>query len=421
MDSRDPEQSRLIAQENIGSAEREAARRNDSKDADSIAPVAGDPASIPVAEPLPAAPIAPIADAATSTLIPIAPPHVVAVDGPVIHDLELPRFWLAGDCILMVILTTGITIAAIIGVIVMSSTLSGMAGTAPRFNSAIFVGWVASSIGLIYFLFYLQRGKAKNVAKELATDASIQEGTKLLASAKALRPTLSERHVFNDLAKELALHGKTGAVYRVHFPGGRDGAVPIADPFEPRLLIETDPTFTELYNAIGAGDHFRRGAAEDDGIAGDRTLGKNVKRNMALQGGILSRLFMLLLFIKEAVVVCNTGQPTFPFVIFGLLLLSIFFASPSGGNRFSWYLVPGSACLRLFNNRYNKGTYALMKRTECVLMLVQMTRDVYLVYVTNGDKSRATRLTRRESQLLFSGWLSDVETPDAEKLAMLIK
>lgn len=421
MDSRDPEQLRLVAQENVGSAEREIAGRNDSTDTDPIAPVVVDAGTIPVAEPLTAAPIAPIAEAATSTLIPIAPPHVEAGDGPAIHDFEVPRFWLAGDRILMVILTTGNMIAAIIGVIVMQSILSIMAGTAPRFNSAYLAAWVAGGMGLAFLVMHLQRRKAKNVAKQLATDASIQEGARLLASAKALRPTLSERHVFNDLAKELALRGKTGAVYRVHFPGGRDGAVPIVDPFEPRLLNETDPTFSELYNAIGAGDHFHRGTAEDDGIAGDRRLGKSVKRNMALQGGILSRLFMLLLFIKEAVISYDAGRPTKFFVLFAVLLLSFFFISPSGGGYFGWYLVPGGVYLRLFKHRFHKGAHALMKRSECVLMLVQMTHDIYLAYVTNGDKSRATRLTRRETQLLVSGWLSDVETPEAEKLAGLIQ
>ncbi len=353
---------------------------------------------------------------ASAGAVPLALP--VAPAGSVVTDAEVPRFWLFWDRVLItiVIIMMMVTAGTAVG---LAAVARGAPGNATVGLSLVTTVLLAIPIGILVLIgvpALIQYFRMKRMAKRLAAAATPHDMQSILMEARRARPLMTDKSLLKNLAVALAKEGKTGAAFRLHFPKGRDSVKAIDDPFEPRLLNETDPAFDDLYSATVESS----GGNAEDLEAGAVGVAKGIRRNVALKGGIWPRVLLILLFAKEAYFSLQAGQATTGLYLFGAFLAAFFFISPGGGSFLGWYLVPGGVYLRVLNGKVTKREYRLLDRTNSVLVVAQATRDQYWAYVTNGTIYREARFTRRETRLLLGGWTSSAPTPDEARIAQLV-
>lgn len=190
---------------------------------------------------------------------------------------------------------------------------------------------------------------------------------------------------------------------------------PIAVPFEARLLDETEPGFSELWNATlasgeGAGAESLPGADESPGL-------RRVIRNIRLKEGWFMTLLFLALFANSAYEDYLVGRITVWTIIWAVFLARVFFAPATRNTgEGTWFIVPGGVLIRRVNEK-KEVVHRLVDRKSSVLGVFMETRHRWSIVVSDESDLFSRAATAREATMLLRAWTSPIEPPSKEVIA----
>jgi hypothetical protein len=217
----------------------------------------------------------------------------------------------------------------------------------------------------------------------------------------------------------LAKKGHVGQVVRLRWSKHQSRIRPINEPFEPKMLDETDSAFRELRAAYLS--QVKAAEADDaEGQFAGISLWKTLRRNLIVRsGGWLGLAGFGFYFGRETVDALQrrTFRPLMAIQTLVLLLVLIDFFSTTAMSRKQWSIVPGGLMLRTARLRHATSRLHVFGRAESLLCLYQMGRRSWILCVADGDESDCAVVTTRETELLVAAWLSPVAPPSVERLA----
>jgi hypothetical protein len=197
---------------------------------------------------------------------------------------------------------------------------------------------------------------------------------------------------------------------------------PLANPFGPLLLNESEPAFIQLEDSIDTPEARDKKVPTSLRDAVDEsTTARTIIRNVRLNGGWFVVAFVGFFLAMTAVVSLLQRQLIWGLGLFSIILLGVLFISPISGGTSArqLLLVPGGLLLRRAATDPRRSRLHLFRREDSVLCVAQLRRPAWLLQVRDGKGKTFATVTERESKMLLRAWLSPLEPPPVEKLVDL--
>lgn len=308
----------------------------------------------------------------------------------------------------LLFLPIAIAVGFVLGYLATSFGVTGISGGIVGLTSGLF------ALIILALFPFVQRQRAKRIAKQLVQ--SLPEdmpAEEVMAIFQSKRPILSQARGIETIAHELALFGREEAVARVCRDQDRTAIGQLEHAIEPIQLDETDSAFTELINALdGNVVH----VVEDSGDSSLRTTFRRISRNVVLKDGSFISMILIVLFILSMIRLFYKGRASCGTVILTISVLSLIFrpASKSLADD-EWFLVNGGVLIRPSFQKSDENRY-LITRDYGSLVVSQIKKRKWRVFVTDGEEKFDSLATRNEVDLLLRAWYSPVDPPDEERI-----
>jgi len=329
-------------------------------------------------------------------------------------DIDAPRRMAAVSVLAWIPILLVCTVAAIYATIV--------ANYIGRFTHIV-VGWLVAGATIIAFAaivwFFHNRRTQLVVRRHL--DQSDTTDFRILV------PRLLERRGGFDtyapsLVSGLAARCAFGLTVRSCDKSKRIDIAPIDHPIEPIPLDESAPAFVAL-RETSPGDGQEDGASPVEAPSAATDVERSLKRNWRFGGGWLSLVLLLALsamIVYDVLLFKRTSWYLVAIVLWNACAMFGLGGRGAWTSFNQWVLVPGGLVVRQPKRRsHQQWNVRLFGRSTSVLLVRQNSRDVWQVWVADGEKEHTAYTTGAEAEMLLRFWLSPLTPPSAEQLSDL--
>jgi|GEM_PF-2518696 len=324
-------------------------------------------------------------------------------------------------------IATGVVVIAVLILSIVATAAVGGLGwlTGLRWLSgpSTLVSVCTGMIGLFFFLVFLAVRKHVNRrVRNLCTlhdDRSTEKLVQIIVEDFG-RPGVST--LAQALALVLAEVRVPGFVIRCCPPEHRDVIEPVAIPFEPLVLDESDDATAAFRDAMdSSGGHDENEKMHDHAEEPESRLMREVHRRNKLAG--VSGWWLGLIAVGVAVgsaVGDNLATAAIIIAVFAFMLFAGSSSSRLLSNRDCWLLVPGGLLVR--GSGWRRGGFSLQRyeRSQAVLVVLRSKGMMWLAAVSDGQSLHSTSVTKDEVNLLLCCWLSPLEPLPLERYGDLL-
>jgi hypothetical protein len=303
------------------------------------------------------------------------------------------------------------------GLAVAVSHLAGIRG----FSASFAVGVLIAPLFIVSFRLG-RRSQERRIAR-IVSNGPRSELAEVVCAAVQPASWPSDKHPVSELARRLALHGRSDETIRMQWSGESQIIEPLMVAFEPTLLDETDPRFEDFRSAAAPTDNQDSTPSAARSNHDDVLNAHRVKRNMlALLRNAWIVVLMLAFFTFRSAWESYQRRSITLGLLFWVTMITVLLCSPARGGWFGtrqWLLTPGSLIVRKARWRDRTSRVHLFERRKSVLCLYQQREEQWLLAVADADACEQTVATDAEVSLLLRAWLSPLEPPPVERLSDL--
>lgn len=190
---------------------------------------------------------------------------------------------------------------------------------------------------------------------------------------------------------------------------------PLEVPFEPQPLNEAESATMRLTARTDSPD----ATVEDNPHTSE--LSRKVRRNVALAGGWVAAIPLVIFWLMAAVDAMHQRKITMRLLFWTAISIATIFIPRRTKWSQQWLVVPGGVILRKTGWLKPAASLHLFDRIASVLCLVPQTKrmDQWIVAVADRESWAYTIATRLEADFLLRAWLSPVPPPPLERLSEL--
>lgn len=214
------------------------------------------------------------------------------------------------------------------------------------------------------------------------------------------------------VAKSLIENRRLGTTGRIRWTNAHVRVEPLAVNFEPLLLDESDSSFQAIRSSIGIHSITDRKRTQEQS-----EWMRKAKKSIQMRGGLWIVIVFGINFIIATFDAIHQWRVTWNVVLWGSNLVMMF-SSPVRGwfSTKEWHLVPGGLLLRTARMIDTKSTLHVFDRRSAALILLELSRRVWVAGVADGQRDSFMTLTESEADMLLRAWLSPIPPPSADRL-----
>lgn len=294
---------------------------------------------------------------------------------------------------------------------------SPLAGTSPPFGG-ILIGLVVGSFAALVVWGVRKWREEPTIARARRVVASAERqelpcAVERFCEQFPIETVLPTRSICSALAG----FGKVGLIFRSYLSAQYPSIEPIAVPFEPVPLDQSNGLFVGLEANTPASDA--------PSVRGESWRTKTgVARRIEFFGGRWLFVMLGVFVVLDGLVHWMQGtllSPTF-WMLLSFLLMILVGIGGVGAWRHNkqWLLVPGGLAVRKTARKAaSKWDVRLYSRRSSVLFVRQTTKRHWLVCVAEDAASDHVVVTRAEVEMLLRAWLSPLTPPPVQQLSDL--
>ncbi len=221
-----------------------------------------------------------------------------------------------------------------------------------------------------------------------------------------------------QFVKSLADLGKAGETILLWAKTPCSDIQPIDEPFEAKLLDESNGAYEELDAALSGDERRIESTAARMRLAREDPLGlRRIKRNIRMNGGRWAIGMYLFIIAVQAFRSWGQNQVTGEFWLWTAYLVLFLFV-PFGTAWWKsqqWWVMPGGVAYRWAGLFDRKGKVHVFDRRSSVLCIYEGWRHTWVLAVADRTTSALRYATVSEVNFLLHAWLSPLTPPPAEK------